>query len=87
MSLDVQRIDAVCGRTAVVARLRQLLPRMEERGAAPVLPFGLAAIDGQLPQGGLALDAVHEFTGADEAGNTGGRRPGEARRRNGKAGP
>ena len=67
MSLDVQRIDAVCGRAAVVARLRQLLPRMEERGCARVLPFGLAAIDGQLPQGGLALDAVHELTGADEA--------------------
>src|SRR3954452_23791861 len=61
-SLDVQRIDAVCGRAAVVARLRQLLPRMEERGSARVLPFGLAAIDGQLPQGGLALDAVHELT-------------------------
>ena len=67
MSLDVQRIDEVCGREAVVARLRQLLPRMEERGSARVLPFGLAAIDGQLPQGGLALDAVHELTGADEA--------------------
>src|SRR3954471_5695822 len=66
-SLDVQRMDAVCGRAALVARLRQLLPRMEERGCARVLPFGLAAIDGQLPQGGLALDAVHELTGADEA--------------------
>jgi hypothetical protein len=40
MSLDVQRINAVCGRAAVVARLRQLLPRMEERGCARVLPFG-----------------------------------------------
>ena len=39
MSLDVQRIDAVCGRAAV-ARLRQLLPRMEERGLAQVLPSG-----------------------------------------------
>src|SRR5215212_10013826 len=67
VSLDVQHIDAVCGRAAVVARLRQLLPRMEERGSARALPFGLAAIDGQLPQGGLALDAVHELTGADEA--------------------
>ena len=53
-SLDVQRIDAVCGRAALVEQLRRLLPRMEERGAARVLPFGLAAIDGQLPQGGLA---------------------------------
>jgi hypothetical protein len=67
VSLDVQRIDAVCGRAAVVARLRQLLPRREERGCARVLPFGLAAVDGQLPQGGLALDAVHELTSADEA--------------------
>src|SRR5215210_2727853 len=67
VSLDVQRIDEGCGRAAVVARLRQLLPRMEERGSARVLPFGLAALDGQLPQGGLALDAVHEFTAADEA--------------------
>ena len=48
MSLDVQHMDRTCGREVVVARLRELLPRMEERGSARVLPFGVHAIDGQL---------------------------------------
>jgi len=39
-----------------------------ERGAAlrhGVLPFGIEAIDRALPEGGLALGAVHEILGAD----------------------
>ncbi len=63
MSLDVQRIDRETGRAAVVARLRALLPVLERRVSAGVLPFGLPEIDRQLPAGGLAFDALHEFTG------------------------
>jgi hypothetical protein len=38
-------------RAAVMAELRRLMPRMEEQRKA--LPFGLAAIDSHLPDGGL----------------------------------
>ena len=64
MSLDVQRIDRETGRAAVVARLRALLPVLERRVSAGVLPFGLPEIDRQLPAGGLAFDALHESRGA-----------------------
>jgi protein ImuA len=48
-------------RTAVVEELRRLLPKMEGvRKVAPI-PFGLAAIDSYLPQGGLAGGALHEM--------------------------
>ncbi len=41
--------------------LRRLLPKLEGLGeGGRVLPFGLAALDRYLPQGGLALGAVHE---------------------------
>jgi protein ImuA len=45
-------------RAAVMAELRRLLPRMGEQRAP--LPFGLAAIDSHLPDGGLACGALHE---------------------------
>src|SRR5579872_2485556 len=50
--------------------LQERIRRIERDGAAchGVLPFGIAAIDRTLPDGGLALGAVHEIlgTGADE---------------------
>jgi len=48
-------------RAAIVDELRRRLPRMEGPGAAAhALPFGLAALDRHLPQGGLTLGALHE---------------------------
>ena len=48
-------------RAAVAEELRRLLPKMEGFRAAKPLPLGLSAIDGHLPQGGLACGALHEF--------------------------
>jgi len=45
-------------RAAVMAELRRLLPRMGEQRKP--LPFGLAAIDSHLPDGGLTCGALHE---------------------------
>jgi protein ImuA len=54
-------------RTAVAEELRRLLPKMEGvRRAAPI-PFGLAAIDRYLPQGGLAGGALHEIVPEQDA--------------------
>jgi protein ImuA len=48
-------------RAAIVDALRRLLPRMESHGGAGrVLSLGLDAIDAHLPQGGLAVGALHE---------------------------
>jgi hypothetical protein len=54
-----------CNRAAVMAELRRLLPRMGEQRAP--LPFGLAAIDSHLPDGGLACGALHEVVPAAES--------------------
>ena len=51
-------------RATVMAELRRLLPRMEEQRKP--LPFGLAAIDSHLPDGGLACGALHEVVPAAE---------------------
>jgi protein ImuA len=54
----------------VLAELRAAVARIERRGAtaAPaagaVLPFGRAALDARLPDGGLALGALHEVAGS-----------------------
>jgi protein ImuA len=51
----------------MVAHLRRLLPRIEGSWTdSGVAPFDLIALDGCLPQGGLALGALHEI--APEAG-------------------
>jgi hypothetical protein len=52
-------------RAAVMAELRRLMPRMEEQRKP--LPFGLAAIDSHLPDGGLACGALHEIVPAAES--------------------
>jgi protein ImuA len=51
-------------RAAVMAELRRLMPRMGEQRKA--LPFGLAAIDSHLPDGGLTCGALHEIVPTTE---------------------
>ncbi len=46
-------------RAAVIGELRRLLPRIE--GANRPLPFGLAALDSHLPEGGLPCGGLHEI--------------------------
>ncbi|WP_037155869.1 ImuA family protein [Rhizobium freirei] len=49
----------------VIAELRERIERLEggEIRRRLVLPFGVPEIDGRLPQGGLALGALHEIAG------------------------
>jgi protein ImuA len=47
-----------------LAALKESLRSMEGRRARTALPFGVAAIDRHLPDGGLLRGAVHEVTGA-----------------------
>jgi hypothetical protein len=55
-------------RAAVAEELRRLLPKMEGFRTARSIPFGLAAIDRHLPQGGLSCGTLHEVV--PEAGAT-----------------
>src|SRR5215813_1079451 len=50
---------------AVIAALRERIRCLEGRArhGRAVLPFGVKAIDGRLPEGGLALGALHEVAG------------------------
>src|SRR6266446_4061070 len=50
---------------ALLPELREQIRRIERPAAAThkVLPFGVAAIDGVLPGGGLARGALHEILG------------------------
>jgi protein ImuA len=51
---------------AALDDLRRLIPLLEGGPAAhAVLPFGLSAIDGHLPHGGLPLGALHEVMAED----------------------
>lgn len=52
--------------TPTVAELRETLRAITGDGhhRRPVLPFGIAALDGRLADGGLRLDALHEVAGA-----------------------
>src|SRR5215210_5096391 len=50
--------------TANLATLRDRIRRIEAPVRHGVLPFGIEAIDRALPEGGLALGAVHEILGA-----------------------
>jgi protein ImuA len=51
-------------RAAVIAELRRLLPG--NKGIGKILPFGLAAFDSCLPEGGLAAGALHEVVPESE---------------------
>lgn len=53
---------------AELAALRARIQHLEAEGrpAAGVLPFGVPALDGALPQGGLALGALHEVAGGGD---------------------
>jgi protein ImuA len=51
-------------RAARLAALRQRIRQIEGPARHGVLPFGVDAIDRALPQGGLALGALHEIIGA-----------------------
>jgi len=55
-------LAAMRTRTAVVEELRRLLPGRTDRRS--ILPFGLAALDSYLPEGGLAGGALHEIVPA-----------------------
>ncbi|HTP93335.1 MAG TPA: ImuA protein [Xanthobacteraceae bacterium] len=52
-------------RAAVMEELRRLMPGLE--GLRTALPFGLAAVDSHLPEGGLACGALHEVVPDSEA--------------------
>jgi protein ImuA len=54
-------LSVMRNRTEVAAELRRLLPKIQSFRSAKALPFGLAAIDHYLPQGGLAGGGLHEF--------------------------
>jgi protein ImuA len=51
-------------RAAGLEALRERIRRIETPARHGVLPFGTAAIDRALPDGGLALGALHEIAGA-----------------------
>jgi len=48
----------------LLSALRDRIRHLEEPARHGVLPFGVAALDLSLPDGGLALGAVHEISGA-----------------------
>ena len=53
---------------AEFAALRARIERLEAAGRprSGVLPFGVPALDAALPQGGLALGALHEVAGGGD---------------------
>jgi protein ImuA len=58
---------ATLGKSALLDGLREQVARIEghsEGQVRPVVPFGIPALDGGLPHGGLARGALHEVAGA-----------------------
>ena len=58
------------GRAALLHELRRLLPlrgSLDQGGAEKIFPFGLAALDEHLPEGGLSCGALHEVVPATDA--------------------
>jgi protein ImuA len=54
-------------RATVMEELRRLIPRLEGPGTLRTpLPFGVAALDSHLPDGGLTCGALHEIVPATE---------------------
>jgi protein ImuA len=49
----------------ILDELRDRIARIDraDRPRRRVIPFGVAAIDARLPQGGLVLSALHEVAG------------------------
>src|SRR3954464_9921924 len=49
----------------ILDELRDQIARIERAGRPqrPIVPFGVAAIDNRLPQGGLVIGALHEIAG------------------------
>jgi len=59
---------ATRSRATVLAELRRLVPQIEGFGHGhKTLPFGLAAIDSHLPDGGLTCGALHEVVPEPQA--------------------
>jgi protein ImuA len=54
-------LKVIRNRAAVAAELRRLLPKIQALRSVNAIPFGVAAIDHYLPQGGLAGGGLHEF--------------------------
>ena len=58
-------MDVLSSHAAVVEALRIQIEAAERQGRAPsrsaAFPFGVAAIDQHLPEGGLLLGAVHKL--------------------------
>jgi protein ImuA len=54
-------LSVLRNRAAVAEELRRLLPKMEGFQGVKSIPFGLAAIDNCLPQGGLTCGGLHEI--------------------------
>lgn len=54
-------VSVLRNRAAMAEELRRLLPKLEGLHKARPLPFGVAAIDRCLPQGGLPGAALHEI--------------------------
>jgi protein ImuA len=56
---DFPSLSVMGPRAAMIQELRRLLPSHE--GLRKALPFGIAALDSYLPEGGLACGALHEI--------------------------
>src|SRR5258708_18394955 len=65
ISFEPRRLVMESRRPAAIEALRAKIQRIEGSGRAPrgVLPFGVGALDAALPDGGLALGALHEVAG------------------------